>query len=66
MAASDCPVQRETFLPTQLSNKIWLTVVSTDYIGNYFTKQTLGLVLKKFRLTLNRSFDWETQIKNSQ
>ena len=22
MAASDCPVQRETFLPTQLSNKI--------------------------------------------
>ena len=66
MAASDCPVQRETFLPTQLSNKIWLTVVSTDYIGNYFTKQALGLVLKKFRLTLNRSFDWETQIKNSQ
>ena len=55
MAASDCPIQRLTFLLTQLSKKIWLTVVSTDYVVRYFIKLTLGLVMKKFGLTLNRS-----------
>ena len=53
------------FLLMQLSNKILLTVVSTDYVVRHFTKQTLGLVLKKFRLALNRSFDRQTQTKNS-
>ena len=39
------------------------TLVSTDYV-RYLIKQTLGLVLQKLELTLNRSFDWQTDTKN--
>ena len=53
----------DKFLLTQLLSKLWLTSVSTDY-KKYFARKTLGWVLKKLKLTLNRSFDRQADTKN--
>ena len=41
-------------LLTQTLNKLWLTLVSTDY-AMYFASPTLDSVLKKFELILPRT-----------
>ena len=58
-----CPTQRLTFLLTQTLNKLWLTLLSTDYV-RYFIRQTLDAVLNKLELAFNGSFDWQTDTKN--
>ena len=57
-ATKMCLIKLYTALPntliTQTLNKVWLTLVSTDYV-RYFTSQAFDSVLKKFELILNRT-----------